>query len=50
MPSYLGTTGCSGSHTLNSLLLGAGTFELTGNAELPSGATAQASADLTIQG
>jgi hypothetical protein len=49
IPSYLGTTACTGTDTLNVLLLGAGTFELAGDAKLPSGATAQASADLTVQ-
>lgn len=46
IPSDLDTT----TYTLNALLLGQGTFELTGDAELPTGATAQASASITIQG
>ena len=37
IPCYLGTTACTGTGTLNVQLLGAGTFELAGDAKLHLG-------------
>lgn len=46
---YLGTTSCNGDITLDNLYLEAGSFVLVGDAVLPTGSKAEASAGLEVE-